>query len=355
MKQRLDAAINDFLESRALEDKARNTMMNDRKDLGKLLRDIGSNVFVENITERHITESLTISRRTNSPRSMASIQTTYNVFFAWCVRAKRMPKSCDPMAGRKAPKWHEEERRRIPVTMFPTILDNAHCERDRILFSSALNTLSRAGEITNWRIGDLDLAGRRLATRVFKSKKDDRKPISKGLDRDLRRWLLAYQDECGPLQDHWYLIPGKTPGRFAKGHSGFPAVYDNGSSVLMPEKRFARPSLCAKYVLKSIGFPTTGEGMHTFRRSAARARFDALRDAGYDGAMEEVQGMLNHKYASMTERYIGVTLSRIRRDENIAGEEMFPQIAPQQDVIRLADHRDAQVPTNDYDLEGSAF
>ena len=52
--------------------------------------------------------------------------------------------------------------------------------------------------------------------------------------------------------------------------------------------------------------------------------FDQLNnDLNYDGALETVQGMLNHKNSQTTERYLRLGLDTARRDEVIMGLEMF--------------------------------
>lgn len=348
MKQRLDDAIHDFLENRELvEERSRNTLANDRSRLGKLLTHIGSNVYCENITNRHITQSLIKSRQTASARSVAMMVSTYRVFFTWCADTKRIPRIADPMVGIKAPRWHVEERNILPVTKFESLIEAARCPRDRILLVSALHSLKRSGEITAWRYGDLDLSGGKIRTHIFKSKRDTQTPIGEEWDEELRRWLTVYQEECGPLQPDWHLIPGRTSPIFLKGHDSFPALVDPDSQRLTPEVPFKRPSYVAKYALKAVDFetrdPNTGksknEGMHTLRRAGGRARFDALRDAGYDGALEELRVAYGHKYSSMTEHYLGVSLSQIRHLENVIGKKFFPQIAKGANVVTLADHR----------------
>lgn len=346
MKQRLSEAADAWLEYREMvEDRSKNTLMNDRSRMVKLLTHIGSNVYCENITNVHVTQSLIASRATCSPRSVAMMVSTYNVFFRWCQDTNRIPARCNPMAGVKAPKWHVEERNILPVDKFEPLIESARSPRDRILLVSALHSLKRSGEMTAWRYGDLDLNACKIRTHIFKSKKDDRTPIGEEWEEELRRWLTAYQEECGPLQPEWYLIPGRTSPIFLKGHDSFPALVDPDSAKLAPMKRFARPAYVAGYALKAVKFetrdPRTGksknEGMHTLRRAGGRARFDALRESGYDGALEELRETFNHKYVSMTEHYLGVTLGRMRRDENIIGKKFFPQLAKGPNVISLAD------------------
>lgn len=345
MKQRLNEAINDYLEYREMvEERAKNTLANERSRLGKLLRDVGSNMFVENIENTHVTKSLIESRKTNTPRSVAMMVSTYKVFFKWCADHKRMPSRHDPMAGIKAPKWHKEQRNILPVSKFKALIDSTSCPRDRILIVSGLYSLKRSGEITAWRVGDLDMQARKIRTHIFKSKHDNVTPMGNEWFREMQRWLTAYQDECGPLQPEWFLIPGRKAPTFAKGHNSFPAYIDPASQTLIPTKEFGRPLVVVQKALKAVGFetrdPKTGkpkkEGMHSLRRAGGRARFDALRDAGYDGALEELQLAFGHASRSMTEEYLGITLGQLRREENVIGHDFFPQLE-QDNVVSITE------------------
>ena len=352
MKQRLSDAVDDFLEYRGkIEDRSVSTVTNDRGRLVKLLTTTG-NIWCENVTNTHVTQSLIVARDTNSPRSLVGVISTYRVFFQWCRDHKRMTPRSDPMAGVKAPRWHVEERNILPVSKFRPLLDSATCPRDRILLASALYSLKRAGEIKAWRVGDLDMQACKIRTHLFKSKKDDRTPMGDEWMDEMRTWLMAYQAECGPLQPEWFLIPGRSTPTFKKGRGVYPARIDQDTLRLLPDVKLRRPGPIATYALKAVGFETRdpktgvakGEGMHTFRRSGGRARFDALRDSGYDGALEELRETFGHKFASQTEAYLGVSLSRQRRDENIIGHKFYPQLEGD-NVVHMGRLQDAPIGT----------
>lgn len=339
MKATLDAAINDYRDFRRSEGLSPSTIANTDVVLRRLLKVIGSNLFVENITERHVTQYFTTCSRTQSPRTLALGHTVLSVFFGWCARTKRMPKTNDPMGGRRAPKWKRQERRRLSVGKFPALLDAAETPRDRMLMALGLYTLSRATELTGIKYGDVDLDGGFILINISKSRTFDRKPIGPELDAELRRWIITYQEECGPLDPDWYLVPARTRLTPTKGGPGFTP----GSARYVPTLRYARPHRNVVLALEKVGFPcrdpktgkTTSEGMHTLRRSGARALFDALRDGGYDGALELVQDWLNHANSTMTELYLGLTLRRVRRDEWGRSHYMYPQNAPQDNVVRM--------------------
>ena len=65
---------------------------------------------------------------------------------------------------------------------------------------------------------------------IFKSYKSDVMPLSSELDMEMRRWLRAYQDECGPLDKNWFLVPAvKNAGQF-------------GNFALAPDRRTGLPT-----------------------------------------------------------------------------------------------------------------
>lgn len=66
------------------------------------------------------------------------------------------------------------------------------------------------------------------------------------------------------------------------------------------------------------------EGVHTLRRSGARALYDRLVSEGYDGAMRTVQSMLHHSSIQTTEHYLGIHLDKKRRDDVVRGKHLFP-------------------------------
>lgn len=103
-----------------------------------------------------------------------------------------------------------------------------------------------------------------------------------------------------------------------------------GEARLRPTRPVGTLHRIATRALDKINYPTRGEdgeslreGMHTLRRSAARARFDVLESLGYDGAIRHVQTMLGHATMAMTEHYLGLHLDRVKRNELVRGRPMF--------------------------------
>ena len=133
-----------------------------------------------------------------------------------------------------------------------------------------------------------------------------------------------------------YLVPAKSPA---------PAIILNGKLAgqrgepeLRPYKILDKPERCVSRALKTLGYTKEDDeprmGVHTLRRSGARALFDVLRNQGYDGALKRVSAMLHHKNTAMTEHYLGLDIERTQRNDMLRGEIMFPT-APQPDVVNL--------------------
>jgi hypothetical protein len=67
-----------------------------------------------------------------------------------------------------------------------------------------------------------------------------------------------------------------------------------------------------------------GEGMHTIRRSGARAMLKHLSEHyGHDRALVQVSIMLDHKDTKMTLRYIGMEQEREELNDWLKGHSMY--------------------------------
>jgi len=91
-----------------------------------------------------------------------------------------------------------------------------------------------------------------------------------------------------------------------------------------------------KRILENYGWTDTyWQGMHLLRASGARAWFDELNNNTVDGALRLVQTHLHHSSTQMTERYLGLSADRVRRDEMVQGSAMFPSIGKRGNVVQL--------------------
>lgn len=350
MKVRLQEAVDRYQARRKLEGKTEGVLRNEKSLFSRFVEMTG-NLWMDSIQDVHVDDFMAVLSERNSPRSMANHFFTLSGFFRWSVETGRMKRS--PMAGMKPPVFTVTERNRLEASKFPALLDAADNPRDRILMATGLYTLGRSIECTSPKVGDVkkDLSRIRMMVAKKRGRDDpgiDLKPITIEYQEELDRWFSYYSSACGKLQDDWYLIPSRTHGRLVRvGRNGDPSA--PGAKVVdqewVPTRPMSKniPKQIVQLALETVGYPTRaddgttlGEGMHTLRRSGARARYDAKRWMGHDNAIRHVQQLLNHKYAFMTEHYIGINLDKIQRDEELIGDYMYPQLRTDGTVVDFA-------------------
>jgi len=185
----------------------------------------------------------------------------------------------------------------------------------------------RASEIRLLRIKDVNLATDEISVRVPKTKDSDVMPISAEMGEELRRWLTHYTDQAGPLDLDWFLVPGQALTEWERGEHG--QIVRPTSRQLVPSAQVRKPHEIVKQALKRLGWADVSrEGVHTLRRSGARALYDELAASdGHSNALETVSAMLHHSVMATTQIYLGLTESRRKRDRLIAGKPMFPSLA----------------------------
>lgn len=333
MRQELSPAIEDFAGHRASLGIAKTTLKSERVVLRKFLT-ITGNILVESVQEVHIDTYFTTAARTRSARSLGVDTTVLRTFFSWAERTKRLGRNGNPMAFRRPPKYAPREWRGITVSKVPALLDSAKSPRDRILLATACFLMGRSVEFQQLRISNVRLDTGDVSYQIPKTFKTDLLPISEEYDEELRRWLRAYTEECGPLDPNWYLIPAQSQSRL----QGYRLV---APQHLLPTRPVKSTHRIAQYALEAVGYPVrdeTGkllnEGMHTIRRSMARALYEQLRDEGDPQPVETVRAMLNHSTEAQTRGYIGLQSEREHRDARIKGRAMFPSLRGS-NVVRL--------------------
>lgn len=344
MRQLLDQAIDEYLEHRRHVGRSRGTIANDRQVLKGFLRSVG-NIYCHSITEDHVERYWGESSQTRE----AGLHSTYfglKGFFRWAKRKKRVAHNTDPMASIERPQPTVPEKARVPVQDFPRLLDACSHPRDRAVVAVGLELFLRGSEMRRIRIGDVDLGQSRIRVHVSKKRApvSDRMPVSHRLDAELRSYLTYYANQQGDLSDHWYLLPAK---EIQGGWDYDPATgcirrhNQSAADPLKPEKPVRDTYEIAKRALSGIDFPiwdaTKGksarEGIHTLRRSGARALFDELCDnPECSDPLGVVKEMLHHETRAQTEDYIGVGLTRLQRDRMITGRR---PCAPADNVVGL--------------------
>lgn len=321
--------IADFLAAREADGYARNTFENNRKDLRIMQRVLG-NPKTASISAADLDRVFAVASQTLAPSSVNNIQATLSAFFKWCRIRRRIPHDSDPLAGRRYRKVSKVDRRRVPAAQFPALLDAALNARDRMVLALGLYLMLRQSEIADLRIGDVDLQSGEVNVRIFKTHDQDVMPISAELDRELRDWLVVYQENAGPLQPGWFLVPArKFAGKQAE-RNELGQLVKGQLGRLTPEVKMQKVEDVAKAALVGIGWETHApngksymHGIHVLRRSSARALFDELSAQGYDGALRTVQAWLHHASTTMTERYLGLEIDRAVRNKKFRGEAMF--------------------------------
>lgn len=308
---------------------------NEVRMLRAMLAHVG-NIQMRNFKDRHV-DDFFLARQPKIATSTWNHELSMaRTFFNWCERRRYFGPDGNPIAHRKARSFVPRSRLRIPATEFPHLLDSARDPVDRIVVALGMFLLLRMSEVKPLRIGHVNLTTGEVAVAIQKTSQRDVMPISAELDTELRRYLTWYASVAGrPLHDDDYLVPARAKQLF--GHPN--------PKVVVPDRPHDRPFRCVQATLRNAGYdvrdPDTGksngEGLHTLRRSSARAIFDQLVDGGYDGALRTVQAMLHHSTANMTEKYLSITLDIKKRDEMFKGKTMFAQ--PASNVVALAERR----------------
>ena len=244
---------------------------------------------------------------------------------------------------RKASKFTRQPKYYIPVSQFGPMI-RAAGERhavDTITLALAFYTLGRQSEIAGLRLSDVDLVNQTLRLYRPKRKRWTTIQICPELYDELFIWLAKYSDAAGIdpgrpiraiIQDHpdWYLVPRLDCIR-QRGSAGY---YEGKLTEyrLNPELPQLRLEKLVKRMLDIFGAQTEdgkwvrhkGEGMHTIRRSGARAMIDYLAGQwGEDKALLMVSTMLDHETTTMTLLYIGRSLEQKRLNAYLATGSMY--------------------------------
>jgi len=332
-KYRLQEAIDQYLGHRKANGYSPNTLRNDRRAIDALLLAAG-NIQCDNLTPGHVDTVIETAAHRLSDASLNTFQASLAAFCKWGAGRGILPPGL--MAGRRYRKVMRKDRTIIEPSRFAHLLDSAGTNhpRDRALVAVGLYLMLRQSEATDLRVGDVHLDRGLITVRVFKTRQVDDMPISAELDTELRTWLTLYTASCGPLRPEWYLLPSRTSHAMVRGADGR-YIRTEQKAGLRPLRPVGRPEDVVRRAMNTAGVPTSErEGMHTLRRSGARALFDELTASGFDGALRTVQTFLHHASGQMTERYLGITIDRHQRDQAYAGKPLFPSLAAS-NVVRL--------------------
>lgn len=317
---RISDARNEYLHWRLSQGFAKNTVRNDKSAI-KLLTDVVGDMHLADLDYQHMMRVFDHMSKTRANSSINQFRANLSSFFQWCRLRKYLAPDHDPLAEQRPRKVGKKRWNRIPVGDFLHFLDHAEEPRQRVMAALGLFLFLRAGEVTSLRIRDVHLDDGTIDVTVWKTKDVDTMQIPLELDRELRRWYTHYQSEVGVLEKDMYLVPARI-------QAGW------GKHRLNPRAAISRPQEVIKPVLTAYGIDEKWEAFHCLRRSGARALFDELSDRGIDGSLEITAAMLHHASVTMTERYLGITHSRAKRDNLVRGQYLFPSLHAD-NVIRI--------------------
>ncbi len=257
-------------------------------------------------------------------------------FLRWCQEEGHIKGNLMRQIDRR--KVYKTEKLRLtPEQMLAAIEQDMH-PRDRVAVAIACNTAIRVSSIQQLRVGNIDLAQGLFHYSNVKSQRDKTLPITTDLDRELRRWFQWYEAECGPLQPDWFLVPARPRG------GGFLHCEPGEHGPVIPQKPALHPGRIAQNALIKLGLDPEkikGEGFHTFRRSVARAVFEAGMDAKDPRAIYIVKELCDHENVETTQRYVGTSFEREKLDEMLKGKSFLtPKVeesSETEQVVSLSD------------------
>ena len=301
-----------------------------KQSLKSFLAEVG-NVNTKQLTPRHAERFQTaLMVKGQKPNTVNSRMSQVSAFSKWLVANRYTPAHF--VATVRTVPVPKRARLRVPATDFARLLDCTERPDRRITVALGLFLFLRGGEIRTLRVGDVRLDEGAIDVVVHKTHGFDEMPICYELDQELRQWFIEYQRDIGrPLRSTDFLVPAhrSMPGWMARPETG----------NYQPERMVLRPYDHVRATLKTAGYPVTddtgkrnGEGVHTLRRSGARALYDALVEGrlgdqtAKDSALRQTMTMLHHSSVTVTEHYIGLERDREKRDNTIKGVRLLPAL-----------------------------
>ena len=271
------------------------------------------------VEPHHVDQFFTVNSHW-SPGTYNNRLSHLNLFFKWCRFRRYMPPHSHPTFGLESLDYDSPDRLRIPRGEWPRLFAACEDEIETIALATGLYMFLRGSEQQRIQLKDIDLRHNKIYVNRVKSKKRQWLPIV----TELRPYIIDHLIWCGQQgftdPDHYFIMTHYSP--MNKPGSG---VFEKGTTVPNPNRPICRPYDTIKKILGRAGYETYWQGVHTLRRSGARAMFDSYLSRGYDGALMRVQTMLGHAKAQVTERYLGVSLNEMLLHDELAGKPMFPE------------------------------
>lgn len=316
-KPTLEEAITEYLHHLTARGLAEGTVANRHDSLRALVKATG-NVLAWNVTPKHMDRVFSTNSKW-APGTRNNRLTHYKQFFKWCRARGYMHRDNDPAFGWSNVKVPHKDQMKIPVSEWGNLISMCKTPNERIVVATGLFLFLRGSEQQRLQLKHVHLDDLEIEVYRKKTTDWDVMPVSMELAGYLRDHMTYLATMNAPKPDH-YLIPTNYSPTSVEGR------FIAGTGRVNPNKPFHRPYDVVKAVLARAGYPTYRQGEHTLRRSGARAYFDTLTDSGHDGALRQVQAMLGHEHAEMTERYLGLRHDRLKRNARIKGQPMFPAL-----------------------------
>lgn len=343
---RLDETIAEYVASRRSAGYAKNTLRVEQQALDLLLVTVG-NIQSRSLDAKH--GEMFIAAMTGKgmkPSTTNLYRGAFRRFCKWAAQRRYIPSTANPLGSTRNLRVSAPPRRRVAARDFGRLLDAAEHPQSRIVVALGLYLFLRASEVIVLDIEHVHLDDAFILVYQPKTGRYDEMPICTELDAELRRWLSWYAADIaetrGALQPHWPLVPARKQSTLWNDGSGKcggrPMVPTKGQ--MNPPRRSAQIQRKVHDALRGIGWdvdPSDREGVHTLRRSGARALYEQLitvGEAARDDAIGTVQAMLHHKTRAQTEHYIGLEAERQKRDLRLAGRPMFP-VHQHENVVAL--------------------
>lgn len=316
----MHTAIEKFQKADAFARLSKNAQRRHRVVLRVLLKVVGNTTPIARLTSEHIDAVLADRRdRGVMDSTINSYKQTLRIFATWAFQKGLTPKEGNVATGLKNVKTVTPKRKRKPITRDQTrelfrVAGERH-PRDRALCALLIYSGCRSSEITGLTWDAVDLTDGTLE--VYRPKVRDylRVVAPAELAAELQKWRAWYEENTGPIQPGWYVVPALK----AKGFDADGVPYRMSADwSLSPQRRHTMVTEHIKAFLGEIGVADLhGKGAHTLRRTSANLILEAS-----GGDIRAVQHLLGHKSVAVTESYLDVDAAALKYGAVIRGWEI---------------------------------
>lgn len=314
----VEDAVRQFMESR--KGFAKTTRTNDAAVLNAFARGVGKDRQIGYLTAHQI-EQYFLTLGAQKASSWNKTRSRIRVFLQYAQRHGWVQEDTDDLlVDVHRRKELREEKLRLSPDELVRLVNIPKDPRDRAFLAVAINSGMRGAEMSYLRLRDVDLDARTLDIFRSKTQEQDVLKITPSMERYLREWLNVYATELKdmPLDGDMFLFPKRNPPLY-RGR----LIPRETRGQLQPYEPIERPHHVVQRALRQLGLDTSQQGVHTLRRSTARAMFEHASEAGYDNSLRVTAALLGHESTRTTERYLGVTADRKKRDQ-IMAEDFLP-------------------------------